>query len=352
MNIINAEFDIALISKYRTQLMGIAAFGIIIGHFVGFGCYVPNSILRTLLIHGSLGVDIFLFLSGLGCWYSLNKLEQSRSSDSIKYLDMQWWKKRFVRIIIPYTLCLVLLECTKGILYGEFDIVDEIYFFSTLKFWTSHEGFWFVALLVPLYFFTPTLYIIQNRFDNRITFCIILLVLILALTSIEVDRTSGLFNEIIFNIQYAFKRSTNYIIGITVAPYCKSNKRINPLLSIAVFGALFVAQCVIRSAFDFYLFCNWALTPILLIIFCYVLRCLNVKSKSYMFFTWLGAASLESYLTNGGTQGIATWVASCYPDSRLFFGRYLEYGIVVVLGLILTYVLHVASQRISKKINY
>lgn len=64
--------DLSLLSKYRTLLMGIATLGIIIGHSMGFGCYSPSSVLKSLIMHGSLGVDIFLFLSGLGCWYSLN----------------------------------------------------------------------------------------------------------------------------------------------------------------------------------------------------------------------------------------------------------------------------------------
>lgn len=65
--------NLSLLSTYRTQLMGIATLMIVICHSVGFGCYCPNFLLDTFIRHGSLGVDIFLFLSGLGCWYSLNQ---------------------------------------------------------------------------------------------------------------------------------------------------------------------------------------------------------------------------------------------------------------------------------------
>ena len=64
--------ELSLLSKYRTLLMGIATLGIIISHSMGFGCFCPNPLLKSIIMHGSLGVDIFLFLSGLGCWYSLN----------------------------------------------------------------------------------------------------------------------------------------------------------------------------------------------------------------------------------------------------------------------------------------
>lgn len=63
--------NLFLLSKYRTQLMGIATVMIIVCHSVGFGCQISNSILKSIIQHCSLGVDIFLFLSGLGCWYSL-----------------------------------------------------------------------------------------------------------------------------------------------------------------------------------------------------------------------------------------------------------------------------------------
>lgn len=67
----NRYFSLELLSKYRTQLMGIAAIMIIICHAVSYGVVLP-SILKKITLYGNLGVDIFLFLSGLGCYYSLS----------------------------------------------------------------------------------------------------------------------------------------------------------------------------------------------------------------------------------------------------------------------------------------
>ena len=62
-------FNLGLLSKYRTTLMGIAAIFIILCHIPQYGVEVHHT-LRSILIYGNIGVDIFLFLSGLGCYYS------------------------------------------------------------------------------------------------------------------------------------------------------------------------------------------------------------------------------------------------------------------------------------------
>lgn len=58
------RFNLSLFSKYRTEIMGIAAIMIIIGHAEGNGVLMPW-MMTKIIIQGGLGVDIFLFLSVL-----------------------------------------------------------------------------------------------------------------------------------------------------------------------------------------------------------------------------------------------------------------------------------------------
>lgn len=77
-------------------------------------CHAPASgvkmpyILAKILELGNFGVDIFLFLSGLGCYYSLSK---NRGG----YLC--YFKRRFSRLMIPcayyITFLPLLLDCRK-----------------------------------------------------------------------------------------------------------------------------------------------------------------------------------------------------------------------------------------------
>lgn len=77
MNKISLQrFCVNDISKYRSQLMGIATLLVIFGHSAGNGVVMP-SWMESLCGLASVGVDIFLLVSGLGLWYSLQKSEIS-----------------------------------------------------------------------------------------------------------------------------------------------------------------------------------------------------------------------------------------------------------------------------------
>ena len=60
------------ISQYRTELMGIATLLVIFGLSEGNGVVMP-AWMESLCGLASVGVDIFLLVSGLGLWYSLQK---------------------------------------------------------------------------------------------------------------------------------------------------------------------------------------------------------------------------------------------------------------------------------------
>ena len=71
-SIIDRQFDFGDISRYRTQLMGLATLMIIACHAPASGVLMPP-VFAKVLSYGNFGVDIFLFLSGLGLFYSLSK---------------------------------------------------------------------------------------------------------------------------------------------------------------------------------------------------------------------------------------------------------------------------------------
>ncbi len=66
-------FSLHKISEYRTELMGLSAMLILICHAAGNDLAMPHY-LRLLIAQGQIGVDIFLFLSGMGLFHSLSKV--------------------------------------------------------------------------------------------------------------------------------------------------------------------------------------------------------------------------------------------------------------------------------------
>lgn len=137
------QFNLSYLSKYRTELMGIAALMVISIHAVDYGVAMPT-ILSKVMGYGWLGVDLFLFLSGIGIYYSLSK----------KHTLKGWYKKRLIRIFVPYTLIQIPFWSYRLITH-EFDLKSELLNFSTINFWLEHSGAWYVALLFPLYLLAP-----------------------------------------------------------------------------------------------------------------------------------------------------------------------------------------------------
>ena len=90
------NFNLGLISKYKNELMGFSAIGIIFCHAPATLTELP-SIVEKIMSLGQICVIIFFLLSGMGLFYSLEK------SKNI----LQWYKKRFLRLFVPYLILTV-----------------------------------------------------------------------------------------------------------------------------------------------------------------------------------------------------------------------------------------------------
>lgn len=152
--------DFFLINKYRTALMGFAAIWILIFHewvpvFEGFGkLQAAEEFVKRI---GFCGVDIFLFLSGIGMTYAIKK---SKSLSVFYY-------KRLKRILFPFiTVAAVsaLLEhwpVTKFLrnISGVAFYLEDIYLFL-----------WFVPAILTLYLLFPLYYRFFEKASNKIIF--------------------------------------------------------------------------------------------------------------------------------------------------------------------------------------
>ena len=78
--------------KYRKELFGVATLMILLCHSVSIVPF-PDRI-GTFISYGTMGVNVFLFLSGIGLYYSFNK-----NGDIIAF-----YKKRFMRVIVFFDL--------------------------------------------------------------------------------------------------------------------------------------------------------------------------------------------------------------------------------------------------------
>lgn len=319
------------LSTYRTQLMGIATLMIIVCHANVYHVLLP-SVLISVFRWGNWGVDIFLFLSGIGAYFSFNKDNKKDTSDIIFY-----YKRRFFRIYIPYIMVYV-PYCLIFFLLGKYSIGDSLLCLSALEYWLFHKGAWFVSLILILYLITPFLYTALSG-QNKWFIAIGIIISLMLLCNIPIEDNSS--TSILHNIQWAFNRVPCFIIGVTIGRSCKEGKQL--LVSqVLLYGFV----CIVSSTFIDIWKSTWLIVPFMLYI-CVLLIKLIENSWLDNSLKFLGTISLESYLTNISLKSLLGMLIPAYIYTPLFYGRYIEYTIVIVVGLLLAKYIHQFTQSIN-----
>ncbi len=154
-----------------------------------------------------------------------------------------------------------------------------------------------------------------------------------------------MLNSITINLQGAFKRTVSFIIGMCLAPYIMKGIKVNSfyVIGVSAFG------CILFHFLMKEVFYSWLYVLPLLIVLCIVFEKLPKKSRLNIFFLWLGAASLESYLANVGIKALMPSYLDSWINSPIFSGHYLDYTLVIIVGFILTYIVHGFSNAVASK---
>lgn len=143
------KLKIQMLSTYRNLLMGLAAIGVFIMHFIVQGVLAFPSPLKkietVLLLWGSSGVDVFCLLSGFGLFYSLEKNPKLS----------QYYKKRVIRVYIPF----LLITIPGYLFFLKISIKKCLIKWTTLYLWVSgNDGTWFVSFIIVMYLLSPIIY--------------------------------------------------------------------------------------------------------------------------------------------------------------------------------------------------
>lgn len=120
-----------LISTYKTELMGVAAISVLIGHAgtaiiadTGAVLLIPKiaTLICTLMY-------MFFFLSGFGCYYSLNKSNNTR----------KFYANRIKKVLLPYLEISLIAYAIKYFVL-EFNVCKFIEAMFFISFWVKNEG--------------------------------------------------------------------------------------------------------------------------------------------------------------------------------------------------------------------
>ena len=159
----NHLFTTKDISTYRSELMGWSIMWIMMLHFT----FTQIRPLGFLAQYGFAGVDIFMFVSGFGLYFSLEKNSHILS----------FYKKRFLRIFPTYYI----LGIFASILLYHDSFLTYLFRYTTIGFWTGGVySAWYIPSIVFLYLWTPLL---KKLYDYNFLVVIVFICIFCLITS-------------------------------------------------------------------------------------------------------------------------------------------------------------------------
>lgn len=287
-------------STYRNAIYGFAAIWIVFFH--GIALYNIRTefdpsikLISDFFCMGNIGVDVFVFLSGISLYFSYSK----------KPKLMSFYYKRIVRVYIPY-LIMTLPYIIYYFVNQEIDVGLMIRAITTVNFWTGESepiDFWYISVILVLYLLYPLIFkfIFRQSAKSKMPQekAELIRMIILAVSSFALSLIIFFcFPQAYLVVDRALSRLTVFIIGAYIGKLVKEKKPFHESL-------LIISLIVIAGAFPLYVDPSltgvwWryygSLTGIALVFVLSQLFTLLSTIRFDRVFAFLGAFSLEIYL--------------------------------------------------------
>ncbi len=319
------------LSLYRGELMGLAMLFVILFH-VDLPRLDPFFGLKRM---GNIGVDIFLFLSGLGLWFSWAKRPDWKS----------FIKRRYLRIYPAWLIIACLYYIPRfhgGDVMAWTDLIGDITI--NWDFWLHDElTFWYIPAAMMLYLFAPAYMELVRRNPvyrwlpvAMMTWCV------------AVQWVTPI-HQAVGHIEIFWSRVPIFFIGINMGEMVRRKDTIAKSgfwLILLTFG-LALSSCIYMEQTQhgrFPLFIERMvyipLTVTVLMLFCHALR----RSPQWLnkALRFIGTVSLECYLIH------AHFVLNHFPATWSYWGKFLA---CLLITLPLAWVLNKIAEWISDRLN-
>ena len=336
----NNYFCLNNISKFRIEMFGISTLLIIFYHLGNRG--IPGAsflvdpisdFLFFLTSKANIGVDVFVFLSAIGLFYSMSR-------NSIK----TFYRNRFSRVLITWFIMMGPTFVKYDIIHSGEGVAKRILDFfldiSTLRYWVDYDNSntpWFVPFIIVLYILFPLLYRLDNCTKHIVTITLIIISIIICF--------AGYSNEIIIKYGNCFSRLPIFFIGILMANGVKTKKaieKIYPIIILCVFVILYILWFFLKLPFVIDMLFGSIVAFLLIMVYSFLREMVNIKHLSKMFISF-GSVSLEVFLIHRAILGMF----DRYNVPHLLFASF--YIILPILSLFLAKLYSSVLEKIKKQ---
>lgn len=315
----------SILSKYRTELMGIAILWVMLFH--SFDLDMGHPLLEWIRAAGFGGVDIFILLSSMGLVVSLSRREQDYSSFMARRAGRVL--PAYYLVMIPYTVFQIL---TRDAPWSAL-----IWNASLLYYWMRNVGAfnWYVAGSMSFYAVTPACFRRLRRSRRREA--LVGLGILFGLVIGRVLMVDGFW----YAMDVAF-RIPIFFLGLLMGFYVLEDRKlgVGDVLFWCAWLGLGAAYLLFREKGPYadyhplcYLFLFTTVPMCFAISWCFDRLPLGWARK---FFRLLGAHSLEIYLLNVSLFSeteLLRRLVSFGPSNRLYY--LLSYAANIALALFL-----------------
>ena len=182
------------LSEKRTEIMGVAMLMVIAYHFaLHFGFYHS-----PIIVRGDIGVDIFFFLSGFGCGFSVSK-----------HSPKDFYANRIKRIVPIYFIIGILSILGNYLFLNQHVGAIDVYRLLCISFFTHGDlSVWYIHASMLFYLLTPFIMAMINKHGFK-TFYFLMPCVVLAIYFCAYLHHS--------NINLMLYRFVPYVIGLFCA---------------------------------------------------------------------------------------------------------------------------------------
>ena len=332
-------FDLSNISKCRSVLFGVATILIVFFHsfYLSFSFLNVPFLVKTftwMKNMSNIGVDIFLFLSGLGLYYSLEK------DSSIK----RFYIRRFKRILPAVLIVSIIYSALISHSHGIAGYFGDCFLYS---FWLyGSRSFWFFSLLVVLYLIFPFIYKLCKTGPY---FCVWLFIFSIVLNLLLLFLVPDYYNK----VEIAVARIPVFILGAISAKYIIEGYKIpyigTVIISILIIGASIAAKIIFKdyisdhAYIERFIYCIPACCWIILLSM-FFSRFRLKAGKTFLI--WIGLYSMEIYLLY---EKVIKYTKDTFFKDPYYICYYLS---AFVLTLVLAIILSLVAGQISKGLTF